>query len=161
MIMLWVHLLTCLFKQSGRLPSINRQWFSEHTRRLPKSLALDRTRIKRRLKCLNLLSLSLCLWFYSPLDIGHFVSFLILCTVGWTPWTGDQPAAKPLPTHRINAHNTDIYALSGIRAHGISVRTGKECSCFRPRGHCVWSLNLQVYLNTNIYIYMQLKYNFA
>jgi hypothetical protein len=27
-------------------------------------------------------------------------SFLILCTVGWTPWTGDQPAAWPLPTHR-------------------------------------------------------------
>jgi hypothetical protein len=42
-----------------------------------------------------------CLWFYSPLlDLGHFLSFLILYTVGRTPWTGDQPFARPLPTHR-------------------------------------------------------------
>jgi hypothetical protein len=32
---------------------------------------------------------------------------------------GDQPVARPLPTqrthkHRINVHNTDIHALSGI-----------------------------------------------
>jgi hypothetical protein len=26
-------------------------------------------------------------------------SFLILYTVGRTPWTGDQPVASPLPTH--------------------------------------------------------------
>jgi hypothetical protein len=25
-------------------------------------------------------------------------------TVGRTPWTGDQPVARPLPTNRINAH---------------------------------------------------------
>jgi hypothetical protein len=31
-------------------------------------------------------------------------SFLILYTVGRTPWTGDQPVARPLATHRINAH---------------------------------------------------------
>jgi hypothetical protein len=35
--------------------------------------------------------------------------FLNLYTVGRTPWTGDQPVARPLPTHRttqqrINAH---------------------------------------------------------
>jgi hypothetical protein len=29
----------------------------------------------------------------------HF-GFLILYTVGRTPWTGDQPVARPLPTHR-------------------------------------------------------------
>jgi hypothetical protein len=34
------------------------------------------------------------------LDFGHFFSFLILYTVGRTPWTGDQPVARPLPTHR-------------------------------------------------------------
>jgi hypothetical protein len=28
-------------------------------------------------------------------------SFLILCTVGKTPWTGDQPVARPLSAHRI------------------------------------------------------------
>jgi hypothetical protein len=34
------------------------------------------------------------------LDPGHFFSFLILYTVGRTTWTGDQPVARPLPTHR-------------------------------------------------------------
>jgi hypothetical protein len=40
-------------------------------------------------------------WFYSPL-LGPYssFSFVILYTVGWTPWTGDQPVARPLPTHR-------------------------------------------------------------
>jgi hypothetical protein len=28
-------------------------------------------------------------------------SFFIFYTVGRTPWTGDQPVARPLPTHRI------------------------------------------------------------
>jgi hypothetical protein len=27
-------------------------------------------------------------------------SFLIFYTVVWTPWTGDQPVVRPLPTHR-------------------------------------------------------------
>jgi hypothetical protein len=27
-------------------------------------------------------------------DLGRFFSFLILCTVSRTPWTGDQPVAK-------------------------------------------------------------------
>jgi hypothetical protein len=31
---------------------------------------------------------------------GRFFSFLILYTVGRTSWTGNQPVAKPLPTHR-------------------------------------------------------------
>jgi hypothetical protein len=40
------------------------------------------------------------LWLYSPLDFGRFFfTFLILCTVGMTPWTGDQPVARPLSTH--------------------------------------------------------------
>jgi hypothetical protein len=33
-------------------------------------------------------------------DLGHFFSCLILYTVGRTPWTGDQPVTRPLPTHR-------------------------------------------------------------
>jgi hypothetical protein len=37
--------------------------------------------------------------FFGPLA-GIF-SFLILYTVGRTPWTGDQPVARPLPTHRM------------------------------------------------------------
>jgi hypothetical protein len=34
------------------------------------------------------------------LDFGRFSSFLILHTVGRTPWTEDQPVARPLPTQR-------------------------------------------------------------
>jgi hypothetical protein len=33
------------------------------------------------------------LWLYSPLlGLGHFLSFLILLTVGWTPWMGISPS---------------------------------------------------------------------
>jgi hypothetical protein len=32
-------------------------------------------------------------------DLGRFFSFLNLYTVGRTPWTGDQPVARPLPAH--------------------------------------------------------------
>jgi hypothetical protein len=46
------------------------------------------------------LTTSLSLWLYSPLDLGRLFSFLILSTVGRTPWTGDQPVARPLRTHR-------------------------------------------------------------
>jgi hypothetical protein len=42
----------------------------------------------------------LSLWLYNPLHLGHFFIFLILYTVGRTPWTGNQPVARPLPTHR-------------------------------------------------------------
>jgi hypothetical protein len=45
--------------------------------------------------------LFICLWLYSSLsDLGRFFSFLIPYTVGRTPWTGDQPVARLLPTHR-------------------------------------------------------------
>jgi hypothetical protein len=37
----------------------------------------------------------------SLLHLGRFFISLILYTVGRTPWTGDQPVARPLPTHRI------------------------------------------------------------
>jgi hypothetical protein len=32
--------------------------------------------------------------------LDRFLSFLILHTVYRSPWTGDQPVARPLPTHR-------------------------------------------------------------
>jgi hypothetical protein len=34
------------------------------------------------------------------LSLGRFFSFLILYTVGRTPWMGDQPVARPKSTHR-------------------------------------------------------------
>jgi hypothetical protein len=44
---------------------------------------------------------SIYLWHYSPLlDLGLFFSFLVLYTVGRTPWTRDQPVIRPLPAHR-------------------------------------------------------------
>jgi hypothetical protein len=67
-----------------------------------------------------------------------FFSFLIVYTMGRTPWTGDQPVARPLPTHRINVHNTDTHALSGIRTHDSSVPASEDTSCLRLRGHCDW-----------------------
>jgi hypothetical protein len=74
------------------------------------------------------------------LDLGRFFSFLILYTVGRTPCTGYQPVAMPLPMHRttprINEHNTDIPALSGIGTDDPSGRASEDISCLRPRGHC-------------------------
>jgi hypothetical protein len=62
----------------------------------------------------NNLSLSLSLWLCSPLDLGHFFRFLILYTVGRTPWTGDQPVARPLPTHR-TTQTRNIRTQTSIR----------------------------------------------
>jgi hypothetical protein len=89
---------------------------------------------------LNLISLLLLLLLYRLLlGLGRLFSFLILCTVGRTLWTGDRPVARPLPTHRtqhrINSHNTDTHALSGVRTHDPSVETSEDSSCLRPRRH--------------------------
>jgi hypothetical protein len=66
--------------------------------------------------------LLLLLWLYiTLLGLGRFLSFLILYTVGRTPWNGDQPVARHLHNHRINAHNKDTHALSRIRTHDPSV----------------------------------------
>jgi hypothetical protein len=69
-------------------------------------------------------------------------SFLILCTGGRTPWTGNQPVARPLATHRTTQRQNKrtkyrhIHASSGIRTHDYSVRASEDSSCLRPRGHC-------------------------
>jgi hypothetical protein len=45
--------------------------------------------------------LPLYVWLYTPF-VGPWplFSFLVLYAVGRTPWTGDQPVARPLPTHK-------------------------------------------------------------
>jgi hypothetical protein len=58
--------------------------------------------------------------------LGRFFSFLIVYTVGRTPCTGDQPVARPLPAHRLNAH----------RHPCPNVRAGEVGWCLRPRRHC-------------------------
>jgi hypothetical protein len=50
---------------------------------------------------------------------------LILDTVGRTPLTGDQPVARPLPTHRINAYRYPCLEWdSNPRSKGSSERRG-------------------------------------
>jgi hypothetical protein len=56
-------------------------------------------------------------------------------TVSRTPWTRDQPVARPLPTHK-HRINANIHVLSGIRTHDPGVGAGADISCRRPRGHC-------------------------
>jgi hypothetical protein len=42
---------------------------------------------------------SIYLWLYSPCGPWSPFQYLNLYTVGRTPWTGDQPVARPLTTH--------------------------------------------------------------
>jgi hypothetical protein len=51
-----------------------------------------------------------------------FISFLILYTVGRTPWTEDQPVARLYTEQHKKNKLTDIHASSGIWTHGPSVR---------------------------------------
>jgi hypothetical protein len=79
------------------------------------------------------------LWLYSPREPRPLFQFLNLYTVGMTPWTGDQPVARPLPTRRTTQTewtHTGMHASSGIRTHHPSIRAGEEGSCLRQRGHC-------------------------
>jgi hypothetical protein len=96
------------------------------------SMTLKNTQISL-LKFHSLYS-SICVSTVLSLDLGRFCSFLILHTVGRSPWSGDQPVARPLPTHKINA-NIDIHASSWIRTHDPSVRVSEDSSCLTPRGH--------------------------
>jgi hypothetical protein len=59
-------------------------------------------------------------------------------TVGRTPWTGDQPGARPLTMHRTTQHRktrTHIHASSGFRNHDPSVWAAEDSPCLRPLGH--------------------------
>jgi hypothetical protein len=52
-----------------------------------------------------------------PFDNWEFFSILILYTVGRTPWKGDQPVARPLPTCRTTQTQnkcTRIHAFVGF-----------------------------------------------
>jgi hypothetical protein len=57
-----------------------------------------------------------------------FHTFLIIQTVGMTPWAEDQLVERPLPTQantNTEETQTNIYASSGIRTHDPSVSAGK------------------------------------
>jgi hypothetical protein len=70
---------------------------------LPTSLNLP-TYLPTYLSACLSVCLSVCPPIYGStvllLDFGCLFSFLILYKVGMTLWTGDQPAARPLPTQR-------------------------------------------------------------
>jgi hypothetical protein len=68
----------------------------------------------------------------APQHIGPrqlFYQYLKTYTVGRTPYTGDQPVARPLPTHRINA---DSHTSSGIQTHNPRVRECEDVPCLSP-----------------------------
>jgi hypothetical protein len=44
--------------------------------------------------------LSIYIWLYSTCGPWPLYQFLNIYTVGSSPWTGDQPVARPLPTDR-------------------------------------------------------------
>jgi hypothetical protein len=71
---------------------------------------------------------------------GTLVSlqFLNLKKASRTPWTGDQPVARMLPTHRTaqTQKNANIHVSSGIRTQFPSVRAWDDISCLGPRGLC-------------------------
>jgi hypothetical protein len=58
----------------------------------------------------------LLLWFYSPLllGLGRCFSFLILYKVGSTPWVGDQPVSRLLPTHRTTQTEDKLTAQTSM-----------------------------------------------
>jgi hypothetical protein len=92
-------------------PRLWPKWSTEKTIRVQTKRAGRITNDKKAFKINQSISLStylsICLSIYSPLlDPGRFFSFLILYTVGNTPWTRDQPVAMSLPTYRTTqTHN--------------------------------------------------------
>jgi hypothetical protein len=80
--------------------------------------------------------------------------FESIWTFDRTPWTGDQPDARPPPTQdnttQKNA-DTHIHTSSGIRTHDPSVRAVEDNTCFRPRGH--WGHSLKTFGWVEVYLH--------
>jgi hypothetical protein len=90
------------------------------------------------MRCEDIGPIHIYLWLYSPLlDLGRFFSFLILHTVGRTPWTGDQAVARPLPTHRTTqTQNKRTQTSMPWVEFEPTIPAFEDGSCLRPRGHC-------------------------
>jgi len=66
-----------------------------------------------------------------PVQDLFFWNLWIYCRVGRTPWTGDRPDARPLPSHRTTQHSktrTHVHTWSGIRTHDPSVQAAVRTS---------------------------------
>jgi hypothetical protein len=109
------------------------KWTQSQSTKLKKTTKSDGSRreVANSLHCVPTY-VTVYLWLRNPsLDLCRFFSFLFPYTVGRTPWTGDQPVARPLPTHMTTETQnkpTDIHALSGIRTHDPSVRASEDRS---------------------------------
>jgi hypothetical protein len=75
-------------------------------------------------------------WLYSPCGPWPLFHFLNPYIVGRTPWTRDQPVARPLPTHTTaqtqNKRTQTFMPRAGLQPT-IPARTVEDGSCFRPR----------------------------
>jgi hypothetical protein len=78
---------------------------------------------------------STALWTLTP-----FFSFLILYTVGRTPWMGDQPVARSLPTHRKKQTQNKRIQISmhrmGFEPKTPVFKRAKTVHALDRAGHC-------------------------
>jgi hypothetical protein len=78
-------------------------------------------------------------------------------TDGGTPWTSDQPVARPLPTHRTTqhkrVHTPNIHAPNGIRTPRS--QRPRERKQFTP---CLTNIGLSVTLHE---VQIEYIYNFS
>jgi hypothetical protein len=85
-------------------------------------------------------------------SIGLISQFLDNFTDGRTPWTGDQLVARPLPTHRTNAHRHSCLEWDSKPRSQCS--SGRRRFILRRRGHydrpIVYSLH-QILLNEGMW----------
>jgi hypothetical protein len=68
--------------------------------------------------------------FYLAVSRGFYL--WIYETIGRTPWTGDRPDTRPLPTYRTTQHRetqTHIHAPSRIRTCNLNIRATEDSTC--------------------------------
>jgi hypothetical protein len=102
-------------------------------------------------------------WITALQTFDSFFSFLIFYTIGRTPWTGDQPAARLLHaymTAQTEWTHTDIHSSSGIRTHDPSAWAGENSSCLRPHDNCDQTLDNILSRITKHSMYLILVYSF-
>jgi hypothetical protein len=62
--------------------------------------------------------------------------FLNLYTADRTPWTGDQPVARPLPTQRTQTQNKRTRISIPWVGFEPTIPAFEDSSCLGPSGHC-------------------------
>jgi hypothetical protein len=97
-------------------------------------------------------------WLYSPCGPWPLFQFLNLYTVGRTPWTGDQPVSRPLPTHRTtqkqNKHTQT--SLPRVRFETIipAFERAKRVHALDRSATVIASLSQLFYYCSPIYVYI-------